>query len=162
MRKLAFFAAVVCLISCYGMDAFGQTLTTRYMGPSNNANTGGARPGQAGGMNQACITAYGNTAHMCTVDEFFGSAGTANNNLQLWIQPAVHNCVFEGTQVTCTEAGTSQPVPEANLYFTCGNWTLSSGDLGTTVEFVKGSGWVLNVEADCSQSHKVACCKPNP
>jgi hypothetical protein len=159
MKKLTLLAAVVCLISFYGMDAFGQTAITKYVGPSSTQITGGARPGQAGGMNQQCIAAYGTGAHMCTVDEFYITAGTSTNGAQQWVQPVLHNCVFDGTQVMCQEAGASQSVPEANYYFTCGGWTLSSGDLGTTVAYSTQAGWVLNVEADCSVPHKVACCK---
>jgi hypothetical protein len=159
MRKLALFAAVVCLISFCSMDAFAQLAITKFVGPSSTQIAGGARPGQAGGMNQQCIAVYGSGAHMCTTDEFFLTAGSSTNGAQMWLQPAVHNCWFDGTQTLCQEAGAAQAVPEANAYFTCGNWTVSSGDLGTTASYMGATGWVLNVEADCSLVHKVACCR---
>jgi hypothetical protein len=122
MRKLALFAAVVCLISCYGMNAFGQS--GRYVGWSSGVTTGDRPAGQAG-MNQMCINSFP-TSHMCNVDEFFSTAGTISNgiavanNVQLWVQPALHNCLYDGSvnQVTCQEGGTSATVPQSNLSLT--------------------------------------------
>jgi hypothetical protein len=162
MRKMALLAAVVCLISCYGMNAFAQT-APHFIG-SSAASVKGAHFGQAG-MNQACINTFGGTAgtiantHMCSTDEFFNTAGLGGNGVLLWIQPALHNCVSDGLQVTCQEAGAPAVVPESNVFLTCGQWTQSTGLTGTAAIFGTNTGWTLVTGADCSQSHRVACCQ---
>ena len=162
MRKLALFAAVVCLISCCSMDAFAQAVvgTSRYIGYSAALANGGNRTGLAGGMNYACIATYGTGAHMCTTDEFFATAGISVNTLQIWVQPSLRNCVYNSNlgQTMCEESGEDAPVPESNLYQTCGGWTLPVGNLGTTVTYGTTTGWVLQTNADCSQLHRIACC----
>ena len=106
MKKLALFVAVVCLISCFGMNAHAQTTTSGFVGLSVGS-TNGARSGQPG-MNQMCLNKFVNS-HMCTADEFFGTAGLSANQtpVQLWVQPVPHNCVFDSAQgeTTCRETG---------------------------------------------------------
>jgi hypothetical protein len=165
MKKLALFTAtVVCLISFYGMNAYGQVIT-RYLGPSGGTINGA---GTLARMNTACQTTYGTAAaHMCDVDVFFATATVPGQNRTLWIQPAVHNCVWNGTETMCEEAGATAQVSESNAHQTCnstpGPWTSASGFSGTTVSFTTGAdavnGWVLNTSADCSVANQVACCQ---
>ena len=158
MRKSALLAAVVCLISCYSINAFGQRVV-RYVGPSSLA-TKGAHAGEAG-MNQMCRNTFNGNARMCHVDDFFYSAGIGTSEgQQLWVQPSLSNCVNDGSQVMCQEAGVAiAPVPEANwILDTCSTWTVSApGSNGATVLYSNTTGWTLTV-ADCSTSHRVACC----
>ena len=158
MRKLALLAAVVCLISCWGMNAEAQT-TGVYQGVSN-ASTTGANQGRPH-MNVLCQNTYGASAYMCTVDEFFSTAGSVTGTApHLWIQPVLHNCVYDGAQTMCQEAGLSTPFESATtLYTTCSAWTSATGD-GTSVIFKSGTGWELMNETPCNSSLKVACCQP--
>jgi len=161
MRKSALFVAAVCLISCFSVNASDAGAASTYLGYSV-AIVDGAFDGQPGG-NQICYNTFAGTAHMCTVDEFFSYARNATVlNLQLCVQPTLHNCLYDQTPsvmaVTCTEAGaTSSVVPQTNLFQTCGGWTLASADTGTTVEF-GSNGWALAIGQDCSVKHRIACC----
>ena len=174
MRKLALFVTVVCLISCYGMNADAQT-TASYLGLS--AKTTGAHGGQPG-MTQLCRATFAGTAHMCTTDEFFSLAGgqASQGDIQAWVQPVLHNCVWNGSDVLCQEAGfvgltvpppslLSTPFESAGtLYNSCTEWTSDvAGQKGTSAQHVSGTGagtgWFLNPATDCSTTLKVACCK---
>jgi hypothetical protein len=162
MRKVALFATVVCFIFCYSLNAVGQQVP-RYVGPST-AYTEGAARGYTG-MNQFCQTAYGLSAHMCNVAEFFSSAGTSGKGNQLWVQPALSNCVYDAdpsvAAVMCQEAGSPTLVPTANLYITCGAWASSTlGAAGTSVLYDNINGWTLVTDTDCSTKVRVACCAP--
>jgi len=167
MRKVALFAAVVCFIFGYSLNAVGQYVP-HFIGLSAGA-TDGAHEGQAG-MNQACLNTYTNNpaAHMCTVEEFYRTAGIAANGLlvangvQVWIQPAVSNCAYNGMEVLCQEAGSSALVPPTNLFFTCDSWTSNLESIvGTSVLFGTGTGGGGVLQTDtCNNKHRVACCNP--
>lgn len=161
MRKVVLFVTVVCFIFCYRLNAVGQVGNPHYVGPSGVA-TNGSHLGQTG-MNQMCINSYGTFAHICPVNEFFGTAGNPSQALQLWAQPALSNCVYDTTQsaVTCQEAGLSTPLFElaTNLFTNCSAWTTATGS-GTTVQWTSGTGWMLVIDSDCSAFHRVACCSP--
>lgn len=156
MRKLASIAAVVCLISCCGMNAFGAGAAPRFEGASAGY-TNGDRVGQSG-MNQECRATYGTTSHMCNADEFFSTAGTGANGAALWVQPSVSNCAYDGTQVACQEGGASTLVPQSNLFLTCGGWTSASGNNGTSAVYSTATGWTLLTDSDCNAQRRVACC----
>ncbi len=170
MKKLAFFAAVVCLISCCGLNAFGQQ-APYYVGPSARAFPG-PTIGMSG-MNQYCWATFGTNSHMCTTDEFFATARIpSGGNFYLWVQPSVTNCVYDpapaaGTVppalvgvagVYCQEAGASTLVPQSIVFQNCnpgtgtsGAWTANSGTTGTSVWTIQQrGGWTLNNETDCS------------
>ncbi len=184
MKKLAFFAAVVCLISCCGLNAFGQQVTS-YVGPSARALP--ASNICMSGMNQFCWATFGGTSHMCTTDEFFATARIpAGNNFYLWVQPSVTNCVYDQSPpapltagVYCQEAGSPTLVPQSNVFQNCpggsgtsGAWTANSGQNGTSVSSVtQRGGWTLHTDTDCSGTvfpsgaaagayYRVACCSP--
>ena len=115
MRKPALFAAVVCLISCYGMNAFGASAVPRYLGAST-LFTNGANAGQTG-MNQACRTTYGVTAHMCRADEFFSSAGTGKiTAYNCGSNPLLATACPMGPRLRVRKAGRLTLVPESNLF----------------------------------------------
>ena len=170
MRKPAFFAAVVCLISCCGMNAGAQPVEQswgpHYVGPSRAATTG-----DAGGfisMNQLCKNTYGTPAHMCNVDEFYGTAGATRKTegVTLWVRPAFNNCVSSTAAGTiCIEEGTAAASP-ATLGATCSGWTSaaagSGAPLGTTVNtFTIGpTVGVTNISEACDTILTVACCSP--
>jgi hypothetical protein len=161
MRKMGLFAAVVCLIFCCSLNAFGQNMDgSHYVGPSNGFTTG-ARLGGLGGMNNLCRATV-NGAHMCNVDEFISTAALGSSNVQLWVQPVLHNCLYDASLpgVTCQEAGASELVPQTNLFQTCAAWTMGSGSTGTSVTFTNAAGWTLDTESDCSALHRAACCSP--
>jgi hypothetical protein len=162
MKKLTWFATVLCLICCYSMNAFGAEAGA-YLG-FTSATVLGAAGGQTG-MNQACVQKYGLGTRICTVDEFFnGARNNSSSNAQLWVQPVLHNCLYDQTAgveaVMCTEAGVNNTVPESNLYNTCNGWTSSVGLTGTSVLFTSGvaGGWATVTDSDCSVRHPVACC----
>ncbi len=173
MRKLALFAAVVCLISCYGMNANAGNGTT-YVYVGNSTSTVGARSGLAG-MNQTCRNTIAGS-RMCTADEFFGSIGipssqTNQGATMLWVQPSLNNCVYDPSQsaTMCMETGLLPPAssttwpfePATTLGVNCAVWTSKLGtDTGTVVSFTTGAsgGWETTTDV-CSNSHKVACCK---
>jgi hypothetical protein len=140
MRKPAFFAAVVCLISCCGMNADAQPVQqswgAHFVGPSRASTTG-----DAGGfisMNQLCKNTYGTPAHMCNVEEFYSTAGATRKSegLTLWVRPAFSNCVFSTAApagTICIEEGAAAGSP-ATLGATCSGWTSAApGSVGTTV-----------------------------
>ncbi len=173
MRTLAFFGAVVCLISCYGMNAYAQpveqSLGPHFVGASRAATTGDA--GGVISMNQLCKSSFGNPAHMCNVDEFYSTAGASRKTegLTMWVLPAFGNCVFATTptpaSTICLEQGTAAASP-ATLGATCSGWTSaaagSGAPLGTTVNtFVTGpTVGVTNVTEACDAILPVACCSP--
>ena len=120
-------------------------------------------------MNQVCrnTASFGATAHMCTADEFFRSAGIPSSltTSQLWVQPSLSNCVYQSTgEIMCQEAGLSTGAFDTptNLYNNCSAWT-STTVTGTSVLFTTGTaattGWQLVSDTDCSKAHRVACCK---
>jgi hypothetical protein len=169
MRKLALFATVVCLISCYGMNAEGQTVTlawgSHYVGPSKS-KTEGDTHGTVG-MNQLCQTAYGTTAHICTVDEFFQSAAFAESSAgapEMWVQPSFTDCVYDTgkEEVTCRMAEVGRVV-ESMYDLSCLHWTTSNqGYSGTVIVDTSGtsaSGAVVT-SGNCGKSELVACCAP--
>jgi hypothetical protein len=173
MRKLALFATVVCLISCYGMSADAQTQVwgSHFVGPSSIPINGDTN-GTAGGfitMNQFCMSKYGQAAHMCTVDQFYGTAGAKTVGLTMWAKPSLSDCVWNPSATPpsewCLEDGTTAASPQT-LGATCNRWTsaASSGPpFGTTVNTIvgiPGTTSVTNVMEDCSASHPVACCSP--
>jgi hypothetical protein len=164
MRKVALFATVVCFIFCYSLNAVGQNVeSSHYIGATTGSTLGG-RAGGLAGMNALCRAQYAGTSHMCNTDEFFSTALGGGIGAQLWVQPALHNCLYDATPdvlaVTCQEAGSLTVVPETNLFQTCGAWTLTSGLAGTSVKYQPATGWVLYPESDCSESYRVACCNP--
>jgi hypothetical protein len=114
MRKLALLAAVVCLVSCCGINAqaqlYGAPVPGVYVGPSSGTTTGAAGGGLPH-MNSLCAN-YGSRAHMCTSAEFFQSAQfTAAQAGELggkgmWIEPSVHDCMYlVGGTVLCLVVG---------------------------------------------------------
>jgi hypothetical protein len=159
MRKMALLVAVVCLISCYGMNAFGQT--SHYVGPS-----AGTTNGAAGGpirMNNMCSTTYSATAHMCNVDEFVQTASLAQNKA-LWAQPKFTNCYAESTSfASCYENGLGWDTPSA-ISASCNEWRSVSGTAGTltgtVVSNLSSSGFSVSDTEPCSNVHYVACCSP--
>ncbi len=161
-RKLALLGAIVCLVSCYGTNAFSQTVP-HYLGPSAG-KADGANAGRSG-MNAMCRNTwgatYGVTVHMCTVDEFFLAAvPPAATSRVLWVQPAVHNCI---DAATCTETGATAVVPQSNLFLSCSEWTDGSAATdGTSVSYssTSGAGWTLQTGVACNESNYVACCYP--
>ncbi len=168
MRKQAFFAAVVCLIFCCGMNADAQPVEQswgpHFVGPSRASTTG-----DAGGfisMNQLCKNTYGTPAHMCNVDEFYSTAGASRKTegLTMWVRPAFGNCVFSTSPpgTVCIEEGTAAASP-ATLGATCSGWTsAAAGSVGTTVNtFTIGPAvGVTNVTEACDANLPVACCSP--
>ncbi|MGA2936581.1 MAG: hypothetical protein ABSF52_05705 [Syntrophobacteraceae bacterium] len=46
-----------------------------------------------------------------------------------------------------------------SLYNTCTGWTSATG-VGTSVQWITGTGWTLVIDSACSVSHRVACCSP--
>src|SRR5208283_3574614 len=173
MSKMAFFAAVICLISCCGMNADAQPVEQswgpHYVGPSRATTTGDA--GGVISMNQLCKNTYGTPAHICNVDEFYRTAGVTRRAVgtTLWVQPAFGNCVFittpsPGTTV-CLEQGTAAASP-ATLAATCSGWTSAAAGpgapFGTTVNtFTIGpTVGVTNITEACDTFLPVACCSP--
>jgi len=160
MRKVALFATVVCFIFCYSLNAVGQNLySSHYVGPTTGYTLGG-RAGGLAGMNALCRTQYGGSAHMCNVDEFFSTALGGGVGSQLWVQPALQNCAYDGTEIMCQETGWPSFVPTSYLFQTCSAWTVPSGLAGTSVSYEPATGWVLSTTSDCSNSYRVACCNP--
>ena len=168
MRKPAFFAAVVCLISCCGLNANAQPVEqswgAHFVGPSRAATTGDA--GGVISMNQLCKNTYGTPAHMCNVDEFYRTAGVTRRAVgtTLWVQPAFGNCVFITTPspgTVCLEQGTAAASP-ATLAATCSGWTSAAGSLGTTVNTftIAPNVGVTNITEACDTLLPVACCSP--
>jgi len=180
MRKLALFAAIVCLISCYGMNANGQAIVTQpsFVGASVSVTNGDA----AGitGMNQLCKDAFGSSAHMCTWDEFYYSAGTLpqappspvpalpNGSLGLWASTSWHNCYFS-SKLECQASDTASWVqPPAPLSANCSVWSSrASGATGSAViiQIQRGvfSQSVLSQSfgfVPCATVMPVACCSP--
>ncbi len=160
MKKVVLFAAIVCSIFCYSLNAVGQIGIPHYVGGSATV-TNGSHLGQTG-MNQLCLNQYGVGGHMCTTSEFFSTAGNAAAQVQFWAQPSFSNCVYDTSQsaVTCQEAGLSTPFELAtSLYNNCTGWTAATGS-GTSVQYITNIGWTLVTDADCSVSRRVACCSP--
>ncbi len=160
MRKMGLFAAVVCLIFCCSLNAVGQNIDgSHFVGAPGL--TSGARPGGLAGMNSLCRNTYAGTAHMCNVDEFFSTAVVGGAGAQFWVQPVLHNCLYDASLpgVTCQEAGATELVPQTNLFQTCSAWTSSSG-AGTSVLYETATGWTLETATDCGQAYRVACCSP--
>jgi hypothetical protein len=176
MRKLALLAAVVCLISCYGMHADGQTVVqSSFVGASVSATNGSA--GGIMGMNQLCKLSFGSTAHMCTWDEFYHSAGALlrtpaspvpalpNAALGLWASASWHNCFLTPVvgkfecQESFTDSWVAPPVPSSA---SCSSWsTTASGTSGSAV-IIQTLG-VLSQSfgfVPCATSMPVACCAP--
>jgi hypothetical protein len=153
MRKLALFATFVCLISCYGMNAFGQT--SRFVGP------GGKTDGAAGGkiaMNTKCITVYAGS-HMCTVEEFVETAWLpASNRLVMWAQPSFSNCYYDpgASAATCYEKGLGWASP-SDISSDCNEWQSTSGS-GTVVSNIAGLGYSVLDSESCANVRNVACC----
>ncbi len=156
MRKLALFATFVCLISCYGMNAFGQI--SRYVGPSAGAGnlTDGAAGGKIG-MNTKCYVSYPGS-HMCTVEEFVETEWfPAANKFVMWAQPSFNNCYVDGTgAATCYEKGLGWAIPSA-ISSDCNEWRSTSGN-GTVVSNQPASGYSVSDSEPCTNSHRVACC----
>jgi hypothetical protein len=158
MRKLVLFAAVVCLISCYGVNAFGQNVRYVQSPPTKFA----ANHGGLTGMNQTCINNYGGTAHMCTTSEFFATAFApgAGAVFNAWVQPALHDCYSDpnnGGDIYCLEGGSSTPVPVSNLTMDCSGWSSTSGD-GTAASYNSTTGWTLVNPTCISGPYRIACC----
>jgi len=183
MRKLALFAAIVCLISCYGMNANGQAIVTQpsFVGASVSVTNGDA----AGitGMNQLCKQTFGSPAHMCTWDEFYHSAGTlsvtppspvprlANGSLGLWASASWHNCYLPSatSKLSCEASDTDSWMnPPAPLAANCSLWSSS-------VSTASGSAVIIQIQqtaftqsvlsqsfgfVPCETEMPVACCSP--
>jgi hypothetical protein len=176
MRRLALLAAVVFLISWSGMSAeaaeptwsTGAVQASHYVGPSKSKNDGDTHG--IVGMNYMCQQTYGNTAHMCNVDEFFGSSAIAKGAAaapQMWIHPSVHDCLVEssGGAVTCREADLGRD-QESTLLQACSpapgvnSWTMNSEVSGMSVEAAGGVNNAFLMPQLCSKSLPVACCAP--
>lgn len=155
MRNLALFAAVVCLISCYGVNAFGQT--SHYIGASKGS-TNGAASGITH-MNSMCANTFTAAAHMCDVDEFIRTSPMAGR-AALWAQPKFTNCYVDPTTqtATCYENGLGWDTPSA-ISATCDGWQSKSGT-GTIVSSLSTSGFNVSDTEPCSNVHYVACCGP--
>jgi hypothetical protein len=155
MRKTALLAAVVCLISCYGMNAFGQT--SHYVGASSTITNGAA--GGTARMNTLCVNTFGAAAHMCNVDEFIETSPLAGK-AGLWAQPKFNNCYVDSTTfaATCYENGLGWDTP-SNISASCDEWQ-STGVYGTIVTNLSGSTFNVSDTEPCSKSHYVACCSP--
>ncbi len=155
MRKMALLAAVVCLISCYGMNAFGQT--SHYVGSSSVTTTGLA--GGPARMNTLCSKTYGAAAHMCNVDEFIGTSPLAAKK-GLWAQPKFNNCYVDPTTstATCYENGLGWDTPSA-ISASCDEWQ-SGTATGTIVSNLSGSPFNVSDTESCGNLHPVACCSP--
>ncbi len=160
MRKVAFFAAVVCCIFYFSVNALAQNTQPRYVGMTNGVTTGGS--GQTW-MNQMCIATWGVNAHMCNTDQFFGTAGlkSAAAGRYLWVQPVLHNCVSNGSDILCTEAGSPVLVDQSTNFTSCDAWsTTSSAVKGATVLYDPSTGWTLQTTVTCDTANHVACCAP--
>jgi hypothetical protein len=168
MRKLlALLAATVCMISYSGMNAFGQ-LASYYYYVGNSAKTAASPKGGGGlaGMNSLCRSGFGKEAHMCSADEFFASASIPSSKTQtVWIQPALHNCLNNGTEIVCQEGGSPSLVTQ-DMAWACQDnagdpWTsTSSSNYGTTAVYSSATGWQLTKTPCSDKSYPVACCSP--
>ncbi len=159
MRKMALLTAVVCLISCYGMNAFGQT--SHFVGPSKGTTNGAASGPNH--MNNMCSSTYTVAAHMCNVEEFVLTAALGANKA-MWAQPRFSNCYADsGTPTTCYENGLGWDTPSA-ISATCDEWRSISGPAGpltgTIVSNVATTGFSVSDTEPCSNIHYVACCSP--
>lgn len=167
MRKLlVLLAATVCMISYCGMNAFGQQASYYYYA-GNSAKTA-ASPKNGGGlagMNSLCRSSFGKESHMCGSDEFFASAPIPSSKSQtVWIQPALHDCFFNGLKVVCQEGGSPTLVTQDQAWACQDNagdpWTsTSSSNYGTTANYSSATGWQLT-KTPCNGSYPVACCAP--
>ncbi|MDR3557623.1 MAG: hypothetical protein P4L55_22940 [Syntrophobacteraceae bacterium] len=167
MRKLlALLATTVCMFSYCGMNAFGQQASYYYFVGATSTKTTGLIKGGLAGMNNLCRSQFNKETHMCSADEFFSSAPTAaNNKVVVWIQPALHGCVYNGSAIMCQEGGSSSFVPATNAALACQNggnpWTSNSAtNNGTSAAFTTATGFQLDTSTACNESHPVACCAP--
>jgi len=175
MRKLALLAAVVCLISCYGMKVDAQTVS-HYVGPSK-AIVSGAVAGGPLGMNELCVQTYGSTAYICNVKEFLHTATPTKTTLNkgsvpnaLWANPEFENCTYDSSsdQVNCVVPGLnfglkSALFPPNDPSVNCKFWSVAEGTYQGTVVYVGASGTYERWPATlfpCSSSFPIACCKP--
>ncbi len=166
MRMLTLFTAVVCLISCYSMSAYGQT--SQYVGPSAST-TDGAASGPLG-MNDLCAS-YGTTAHMCTAEEFLKTAHTTGTVSAMWAREELTNCVPVAGVVWCQIVGThdfwvnipAKPNTSTTLLDTlqdCNKWQSSASSFtGLVVNNLPTTNGTVTSVA-CSETLPVACCAP--
>lgn len=167
MRKLALFAALVCLISCFGMNAFGQTGSYVGITPPSAAYKGNPTGGLAG-LNSSCSSSFSGS-HMCTTTEFFATVSFIPGAppLTVWVQPAVHDCFNDITNpdstansIYCQEGGSSSTVPVSNLFINCDGWSSSSASgTGTAATYTTPTRWTLVYSASCNTARRIACCK---
>ncbi len=186
MRNLALVAALVCLVSCYGTNAPAQTWSkgavaaAHFVGPSGVRIYGG---GQGDiGMNALCQATYGPTAHMCYMDEFSHTAGAVqpppknppSSALFMWIQPSVHDCLVEGSDVVCSVSDLGR-VAYSLAYSACAVSGPIAGGAMVSYPWSTSNpsvyGWVVEVPTDrslppsmilqtCDSYINVACCAP--
>jgi len=176
MGKLTLLAAVVCLIFCYSMNADGQTVVkSNFVGASGTVTNGAAKGIM--GMNELCKESFGSTAHMCTWDEFYYSAGTlalvpaspipglANGALGLWASTSWHNCVWStvNSELECQESDSDSwvapPVPSgAN----CSSWSSRASGASGSAVIIQTRGVLFQSLGfvPCATSMPVACCAP--
>jgi hypothetical protein len=170
MGKLSTLAAFVCLISCIGVcaEASGPTWATggvqasHYVGPSQGTNDGDAHG--IVGMNALCQAAYGPTAHMCNVDEFFTTAAFTKSQQEaptMWVEPIFHECYLpvSSASASCRIVGVGR-VQEDAYDHSCNEWTYDGSDMsGLTVWGNTVSGATLTAQP-CAHAYSAACCVP--
>lgn len=174
MRRLALLIAVVCLISCHGMNAeaaeptwsTGTVSASHYVGPSKSTTVGSTN-GRVG-MNAICQKTFGATAHMCNTDEFFETAAFSVTSPppEMWINPVFQACVFDPNlnYVACRVGWTALLVQQGAWVQTCNDWTSNSDSvygLAITTALVSIEDFYVTVAPlTCGFAHPVACCAP--
>jgi hypothetical protein len=168
MKRLTLLAAIVWLISSYGMYADAQIWSTgsvaasHYVGPSKSTNDGNTHG--IVGMNALCQATYGPTAHMCNVDEFFGTAAFTKVKQDapfMWIEPAFHECYYDSSlgYATCRVAGLGR-VRETTYDLSCLGWKENDpSESGLSIFGDTSTGADINIES-CAHPHPAACCAP--
>ncbi len=175
MRKLTVLAAVVFLISCYGMNANAQSaVKSSFVGVSASVTNGAG--GGFMGMNLLCQQTFGASAHMCTWDEFYYSAGALpasvpqpvprlpNVALGLWASVSWHNCGAVNSKFECQASDSDSWVaPPAPLAGSCNAWSSRSATASGSAVIVQIRGIPLFQTlgfVQCATLMPVACCAP--
>ncbi len=106
----------------------------RFAGFSTGTERGGAG---IPAMHATCQVDFGDSARMCTLEEYFLSPNAEQSDSKAWVQP------------------TAGFLPEYSK--SCAFWSsASSAGVGTAID--EGSGGVLNFS--CSSSLTITCCTP--
>ncbi|HYA41231.1 MAG TPA: hypothetical protein VEF34_08005 [Syntrophobacteraceae bacterium] len=171
MRKFALLAAVVCLVSCYAVNAnagnpswtSGAVASDHYVG-FTTATTNGNAHGEVG-MNNLCQAKFGPTAHICTAGEYFSTASATGPIQEKWLQPSVSNCVSSSTspyvmcQVPTISDGTF--IDPTDWVHSCQGWTsVLHTDYGAAAEAGTDTYAHLSNTTTCDTKLPVACCAP--